>query len=219
MDWAPLLLSFKVATIATGIAAALGIALAALLASKQFPGRNLLDVITTIPMVLPPTVMGYYVLVTVGRDTLIGQVHEQIFGSPIVFTQTGVVMAGTIGCLPLVVKSARAALEGVDHGYVNAARTLGAGPMRRFFIIRLPLAAGGILAGVMLGFARALGDFGLTIMVAGNIPGQTQTAPLAIYDAIQSNREDDATGMALVLTAFALLTLYIVGNITRKSYL
>lgn len=219
MQWDPLFLSFQVSTIATAIAAVLGIALATLLASKRFPGRDVLDVITTIPMVLPPTVLGYYVLVTVGRDSMIGQRYESIFGTPLVFTKTGVVLAGTISCLPLVVKSARAALEGVEEEYLHAARTLGAGAMRRFFVIRLPLAAGGIMAGIMLGFARALGDFGLTIMIAGNIPGQTQTAPLAIYDAIQSNRESQATGMALVLTAFALITLYIVGRISRKSYL
>lgn len=217
MDWTPLLLSFKVTTIATAIAAVVGIAFAALLAGKRFPGRDLLDALTMVPMVLPPTVLGYYVLVSVGRDTMIGRVYESYFGSSIVFTQTGVVLAATIGCLPMVVRSARAALEGVDERYINAARTLGAGSVRRFFCIRLPLAAGGIVAGLMLGFARALGDFGLTIMVAGNIPGVTQTAPLAIYDAIQSNREDQASGMALVLTAFALVILYLVGHLTRKS--
>ncbi len=215
MEWSPLLLSFQVAAIATAISAVLGVALAALLA-RRFPGRDLLDVLITAPMVLPPTVLGYYVLVAVGRRSGIGEAFESFTGSPIVFTRTGVVLAATIGALPLVVKSARAAIEGVDATLIAAARTLGARPLRAFFSVTLPLAAPGIIAGCMLGFARALGDFGVTLMVAGNLPGETQTASLAIYDAIQANRATAAAGMIAVLSAFAIGVLYLVNKLTRR---
>ncbi|KYF49741.1 hypothetical protein BE08_06060 [Sorangium cellulosum] len=218
MDWSPLLLSFKVSLLATALAAVVGVGLGALLATRRFVGRDLLDVALTLPMVMPPTVLGYYVLVGVGRNSFLGQVYEGVVGSPVVFSRTGVVIAATVGCLPLIVKSARAAIEGVGKTYLQAACTLGAGPLRRFFVIQLPLAAGGIMAGVMLGFARALGDFGVTIMVAGNIPGETQTAPLAIYEAIEASRDDRAMGMVLVLTAFALVTLYLVNRFSRRAY-
>jgi molybdate transport system permease protein len=217
MEWAPLLLSFQVATLATAIAAVLGIAVGALLAHPRTPGRDLLDVLFTAPMVLPPTVLGYYVLVAIGRRSAIGMAFESLTGSSIVFTRTGAVVAATIGALPFVVKAARAALEGVDPTFVRAARTLGAGPGRAFFTVHLPLAAGGIAAGVMLAFARSLGDFGVTLMIAGDIPGETQTASLAIYDAIQANREADAEGMIVVLTALAMLVLYAVNKLRRRG--
>jgi molybdate transport system permease protein len=158
------------------ISAVLGTALAAMLASKRVPGRDLLDVLITAPMVLPPTVLGYYVLVSLGRRSALGGAFESLTGATIVFTQTGAVVAATIGALPLVVKSARAALEAVDPVLVLAVRTLGASPLRAFLTVQLPLALGGIVAGLMLGFARSLGDFGVTLMVAGDIPGETQTA-------------------------------------------
>jgi len=214
VEWFPLLLSVQVAAAATALAGVLGIAVATLLAVRRFPGRDLLDVVITAPMVLPPTVLGYYVLVAIGRRSAIGMAYESLTGSSIVFTRTGAVVAAAIGALPLVVKSARAALEGVDPTLVRAARTLGAGPTRAFFTVHLPLAAGGIVAGLMLALARSLGDFGVTLMIAGDIPGETQTASLAIYDAIQSNRDADAAGMIAVLTAFAIATLYLVNKLT-----
>jgi molybdate transport system permease protein len=217
VEWDPLLLSFKISAISTIVAMILGVALATLL-TKRFPGRDLLDVLVTAPMVLPPTVLGYYVLVVLGRRSAIGETYEDIFGSSIVFTQKGAVIAAAIGALPLVVKAARAALEGVDPTLLRAAQTLGASKTRAYFTIALPLAAPGILAGVMLGYARALGDFGVTLMVAGDIPGETQTASLAIYDAIQGNRQSDAAGMIAVLSAFAIVTLYVVNKLTRKPH-
>ncbi|MGB0680663.1 MAG: molybdate ABC transporter permease subunit, partial [Polyangiales bacterium] len=138
-------------------------------------------------------------------------------GHPIVFTQVGATVAAFLGALPLIVVSARAALEGVDPQLIAAARTLGASPWRAWWSVRLPLAAAGILSGVMLGFARALGDFGVTLMVAGNIPGATQTAALAIYDAIQAGREDDAAGMIIVLTLCAVILLYGTNKLARRS--
>jgi molybdate transport system permease protein len=212
----PLLLSFKVALLATAISGVLGVAVGALLANKRLPLRDFLDVLVTAPMVLPPTVLGYYVLVALGRRSWIGQTYESLVGGPIVFSQTGAVVAATLGSLPLVVKSARAALEGVDPVYALAARTLGASAWRAFFRVQLPLAAGGIVAGMMLGLARALGDFGVTLMVAGDIPGETQTASLAIYDAIQANRHDDALGMVMVLSAVAIVILYAINRLSAR---
>jgi molybdate transport system permease protein len=213
LDLGPLALSLQIATVATLLAAAVGVGLATLLANVRFPGRDLLDVVVTAPIVLPPTVLGYYLLVSVGRRSFIGHAFEAIFGSPIVFTRTGAVLAATVGALPLVVKSGRAALEGVDATLIRAARTLGAGAGRAFLTVQLPLAARGIVAALMLAFARSLGDFGITLMVAGDIPGETQTASLAIYDAIQEHRDQAALVMVVALTAIAVAILYTVNKL------
>ena len=216
MELGPLFLSFEVATIATLLAAVVGIGVAALLANFRFFGRDLLDVIFTAPMVMPPTVLGYYVLVLLGRRSFIGHAFEALTGTSIVFTLTGAVVAATIGAMPLVVKSVRAALEQTDPTLMLAARTLGATPLRAFFSVQLPLATRGIAAALMLAFARAIGDFGVTLMVAGDIPGKTRTASLAIYDAIQAQRESDAAAMVAVLTALVLGLLYAVGKLTAR---
>jgi molybdate transport system permease protein len=216
VELAPLALSFQVAALATAFAAVLGVALATLLANARFPGRDWVDVLVTAPITLPPTVLGYYLLVALGRRSVLGHAFEAVFGSPIVFTRTGAVVAAAVGGLPLVVKSARAALEGVDATFVRAARTLGAGPVRAFFTVQLPLASRGVVAAVMLAFARSLGDFGMTLMVAGDIPGETQTASLAIYDAIQEHRDRAALGMVAMLTAVAIAVLYAVNKLTGR---
>lgn len=217
MELAPLILSFEVALAATVIAAFIGIVVAAVLANYRFWGRDVLEVIFTAPLVMPPTVLGYYVLVGIGRRSVIGAAFESVTSSSIVFTKTGAVIAGVIGGLPLVVKSVRTALEETDPTFVLAARTLGATPLRAFLTIQLPLAFRGIVAALMLAFARALGDFGVTLMIAGDIPGETQTASLAIYDAIQGNREHDALLMVVVITITVGALLYIVGKLTAKE--
>ena len=217
LDLAPLLLSLQIATLATIVSAIAGVGLATLLANVRFPGRDLVDVAVTAPIVLPPTVLGYYLLVAVGRRSFIGHLFEAVFGSPIVFTRTGAVLAATVGALPLVVKSGRAALEGVDATLVRAARTLGASPVRAFLTVQLPLAGRGIVAALMLAFARSLGDFGITLMVAGDIPGETQTASLAIYDAIQEHRDQAALVMVLSLTTIAIAILYGVNKLTARA--
>jgi molybdate transport system permease protein len=214
VELAPLALSFEIAALATLFAAIVGVGLATLLANVRFPGRDLVDVLVTAPIVLPPTVLGYYLLVAIGRRSAVGHAFEALFGTSIVFTRTGAVVAATVGALPLVVKSGRAALEGVDPTLVRAARTLGAGRARALFTVQLPLAARGIAAALMLAFARSLGDFGITLMVAGDIPGETQTASLAIYDAIQEHRDPAALGMVLTLTAVAVAILYAVNKLT-----
>lgn len=217
VDLAPLCLSIEVATIATVIAAILGVAMAALLTKRDLPGRHFLDALVTAPMVLPPTVLGYYLLVALGRRSMIGHAFEHITGSTIVFTRIGAICAATVGAFPLVVKFGRAALESVNPSFVRAARTLGASPTRAFFTIHLPLASRGVIAAIMLAFARSLGDFGVSLMVAGDIPGQTQTASLAIYDAIQGRREAEATSMVLILSAVAIAILYLVNRLTARQ--
>jgi len=215
MTWDPLWLSYQVAAVATLLALVVGVGLAALLA-RPFPGRELSDAVITIPMVMPPTVLGYYLLVALGRRSWVGGAFEDLFGRPLLFSVTGCVIAAFVGALPMVVKSSRAAIEGVDPTLLQAARTLGAGRLRAFTTVTLPLAAPGIIAGVMLGFARSLGDFGVTLMVAGDIPGETQTASLYIYDQIMANQEKRAHGAILVLTVTAVLTLWAVNVITRR---
>ncbi len=219
MNTGPLALTFEVATIATVISSVLGIAIGALLGRSTFRGRNVIDVLITSPMVFPPTVLGYYVLVALGRRSPIGIAYESLTGSTIVFSFVGATVAAVLGALPIVAKSSRAALEAVDVNLVLAARTLGATPMRAFLTVHVPLAMRGISAGIALGFARSLGDFGVTLMVAGDIPGETQTASLAIYDAIQAHREADALFMISVLTVAAFVVLYVAARLGHDNRL
>lgn len=218
LDLAPLTLSFQIAALATAASAVVGVAVAAVLANGRFPGRDLVDVLFTAPIVMPPTVLGYYLLVALGRRSVLGRAFESLTGSPIVFTFTGAVCAAIVSALPLVVRSSRTALEETDPRLVLAARTLGATPLRAFFSVQLPLASRGIIAALTLAFARSLGDFGVTLMVAGDIPGETQTAALAIYDAIQAHRDDDATALVVVLTAIVIALLYFVAKLTKKGH-
>ena len=171
----PLTLTLKVAGFATVLALAGGAAIGFLLARFSFWGRDLLDAVCTLPMVLPPTVLGYYLIVLIGRRGWIGEWFWETFGITLMFTWEGAVLASAVVAFPLVAKSARAAFEGVDRQLENAARTLGASELRILVRVTLPLAWRGILAGTMLAFARAMGEFGATLMVAGNIPGRTQT--------------------------------------------
>jgi len=208
IDWFPLRLSLQVAGIATALSLAVGLALAYALARHSFRGRDALDALITLPMVLPPTVLGYYLLVLLGRNTPLGHAYETLFGFPLVFTWQAAVVAATIHSVPLLVKSARAALESVDRNMENAARTLGASEWRIFFRVTLPLARRSILAATVFAFARALGDFGVTIMIAGNIPGKTQTMAVAIYDAVQAGNTLPANVMVLIISAVAIAILY-----------
>jgi molybdate transport system permease protein len=201
-----LALSLKVAGCAAAIDLVAGVALGWLLAHRRFPGRELLDALLTLPMVLPPTVLGYYLLVVIGTRGPLGGWLLQTFGIRLVFTWPAAAIAAAVVALPLVLKSARASFEGVDPQLERAARSLGLGELAVFFRVSLPLAARGILAGELLAFARALGEFGATLMVAGSIPGRTQTLSIAVYEAVQAG--DDAT--AGVLVAITSLTCLVV---------
>lgn len=217
MSQAPLLLSLEIAFFATLLAGVLGMAVAALIANVKFVGREVVEVVFTAPLVLPPTVLGYFLLVSLGRRSFIGHAYESLTGSSIVFTKTGAVIAAAVSALPFVVRFGRAALESVPSVYMQAARTLGASPLRAIFTIQVPLAYRGLLAALMLAFAKSLGDFGVTLMVAGDIPGETQTAALAVYDAIQAQRDHEAMMMVLVLTGVATGLLYVVGRWSRRK--
>lgn len=208
VDWFPLFLSLRVAAIATVLVVAVGTALAYLLSHRNFPGKNLLDSVITLPLVLPPTVLGYYLLVLVARSSPIGRFYEMLFGQPLVFTWEAAVVAAFLHSAPIYVKAARAALEEVDYRYEWAAQSFGASEWRTFWKITLPLASRGLYSLGALAFARSLGDFGVTIMVAGNIPGRTQTLSVAIYDAVESGNGDLARILVLVVSAAALALLW-----------
>jgi molybdate transport system permease protein len=209
IDWFPLWLSLRVAALSTAIAAVIGLAIAYLLANRDFRGKEMLDAAVTVPLVLPPTVLGYYLLVVLGRGGPLGRIYEGITGQPLVFTWKAAVVAALFHSAPLLIKMSRAALESVEHSYERAARTLGASELRLFWRVSLPLAWRSIAAAVMLAFARAMGDFGMTLMLAGDIPGRTQTVALAVYDAVESGNGRLARVLVLVVSVvtIAILTL------------
>lgn len=217
-DLFPLFLSFKVATLATVISLALGIGIAWLLARRRFPGKDLLDALVTLPMVLPPTVLGYYLLVIIGRRGPIGRLLEETFGITLVFTWQAAVIAAAVASAPLLIKAARAAFEGVDRRVEDAARTLGRSELGIFLTVTVPLAWRGIMAGTVLAFARALGDFGTTIMVAGNIPGKTQTMPIAVYDAVLGDNTPLANLLVLIITVAAAVVLIALNRLERSAF-
>ncbi|HTP88212.1 MAG TPA: molybdate ABC transporter permease subunit [Bryobacteraceae bacterium] len=216
IDWFPLWLSLKVAAASTAAAVGIGLWLAWLLANREFRGRELLDAAVTLPLVLPPTVLGYYLLVILGRMTPFGRVYEWMFGQPLVFTWQAAVVAAFLHALPLLVKSARAAFESVDHSYERAARSLGASEWLTFARVTLPLARRSILAAAALAFARSLGDFGVTIMFAGNIPGRTQTVAVAIYDAVESDNGALARTLVVVISAVSLAILWFANRVAAN---
>jgi molybdate transport system permease protein len=193
-------LSIKVSIVATTLNAAIGIPLAYLLARRRFWGRGAVDVLVTLPLVLPPTVTGYYLIVLLGRRGVLGAPLYEATGWSVAFTWYAAVIAATVMALPLLVRTARAAIESVDQNLERAAFTLGRPEWRTALEVTLPLARNGILAGLVLAFARALGEFGATIMLAGNIPGKTQTLPLSIYTAVQTGEAGQAMALVAVLT-------------------
>src|SRR6202142_249928 len=214
IDWFPLWLSLRVAILSTALALAGGLWLAYLLANRAFRGKEVLDAAISLPLVLPPTVLGYYLLVLIGRNSVFGKVWESVTGSPLVFTWKAAVIAALLHALPLLVKSARAALESVDRNYERAARNLGASEWKLFWRVTFPQARRSILAATALAFARSLGDFGVTLMVAGNIPGRTQTIAVAIYDAVESGNGAAARVMGLVISVIALAILTLANRLS-----
>ncbi|TVQ99785.1 MAG: molybdate ABC transporter permease subunit [Desulfovibrionales bacterium] len=214
----PLQLTLRVASLATLFALVFGVLAAWCIHRFRFPGRDGLDAILTLPMVLPPTVLGYYLIVLVGRNGVIGRWLESTFGITLMFTWQGAVIAATVVAFPLVFKSARAALEGVGQKYENAARTLGCGEWQVFLRIALPMAWRGILAGTMLAFARAMGEFGATLMIAGNLPGRTQTMPLAVYSAAQAGNDSLANQLVLILSVVCVVILWTASRLAKPKW-
>ena len=211
--WIALALSLKVAGWATALNLVLGVAAGFALARWRFPGRELLDAVLTLPMVLPPTVLGYYLLVVIGKRGWLGSWLWDAFGVNLIFTWQGAVIAATIVAFPLVMKSARAAFEGVDPQLERAARVLGLNEWALFFRVTLPMAWRGVLAGVLLAFARALGEFGATLMVAGSIPGKTQTLSVAVYEAVQAGQDDTANLLVLIVSVTCVVVLLAAGRL------
>jgi len=218
IDWFPLWLSLRVATISTAVALVVGLWLAWLLANRQFRGKEILDAAITLPLVLPPTVLGYYLLVLLGRASPVGKLYEWIFGGPLVFSWQAAVVAALFHSTPLLVKSARAAFESVDRSFERAARNLGASELRLFWRVTLPLARRSILAAAALAFARSLGDFGVTLMIAGNIPGRTQTVAIAIYDAVEAGNGATARVLVVIVSVIALVILTVANRLTTNPF-
>ncbi len=213
MNWHPIVLSIQVTAVATLGILLVGLGLALVLARTRFRGKLVLETLISLPLVLPPSVVGYYLLVFLGREGPL----VRWFDLNILFSWQAAVVASVVVALPLMVQSAKAGLEGVDATLENAARTLGSTELEVIWRVTLPLARRGILAGLILGSARALGEFGATLMIAGNIPGRTQTAPLAIYDAVQAGRFADANTLVLLLTLLSLASLLAVSRVQRRG--
>lgn len=211
-----LLLSLRVALVATVLVVIVGGALAYLLARRTFRGRELLDTLLTLPLVLPPTVIGYYLIVLFGRNGWVGRFVYDTTGWSVMFTWYAAVLASFAVALPLMIKSTRAAIESVDEDLVRASLTLGHGEWSTARRVILPLARRGILAGTVLSFARAMGEFGATLMLAGNIPGRTSTMPLAIYSAAGSGDYSLANSMVLLFTVISALFLYAANRLHRR---
>ncbi len=211
-----LYLTLKVAAMATLAAFHLGILLAYLLAHSSLPGKKFVEAFLTLPMVLPPTVLGYYLVVFLGRNGWVGKWLYENFGISLMFTWQGAVLAAALVSLPLIVKSSCAAFQDVDKTIENAARTLGASEVGIFFRISVPLAWRGILAGTLLAFARAMGEFGATLMIAGNLPGKTQTLSMAVYDAVQAGNDNLAGFLVMVISVVGMSILVLSGILLEK---
>lgn len=216
-DAAPLALSLRVAGVATLLALLLGLGLAWLFARTRLPGRQVLEAVCMLPLVLPPTVIGYGILVLMGRHSPLGAWLRAHFDYTVIFHWHGAVIASTLVALPLVLKAASSAFGQVDRTLEAAARTLGQSRWSTFVRVTLPLAWPGILAGTLLAFARAMGEFGASLMVAGAIPGQTQTAAMAIYDAVQAGHDDVAMALALVVSAVSVAVLVASNRFLQRT--
>ncbi len=211
--WIPLALTLKVAGWATAINLLLGVGVGYALARWRFPGREVVDAALTLPMVMPPTVLGYYLLVVIGTHGVLGAWLLEHFGLRLIFTVPAAIIAATIVSFPLVFKAARAAFETVDPQLEDAARTLGINEWAVFFRVSLPLAWRGILAGLLLSFARALGEFGATLMVAGSIAGKTQTLSIAVYEAVQAGQDQTANFLVAVTSITCMVVLLSAGRL------
>jgi molybdate transport system permease protein len=217
VDAFPLLLSLRVAAAATLLTFALGLPLAWLLARRRFPGRDLIEAAVVLPLVLPPTVLGYYLLTVIGARGAVGRLLEA-GGFELAFTWRAAVLAATVASIALLVRTAQAGFESVDPRLEQAARTLGRGEWSVFWRVTFPLAWRSVVAGLVLAFCRAFGDFGITLMVAGNIPGRTQTLPLAIYDRVQADAMREANLLSLAAVALVLLLLLGLGRLARLRF-
>ena len=211
--WIALRLTLKVAGVSTLINLFLGVGLAYFFSRRKFWGKEVLDALLTLPMVMPPTVLGYYLLVVLGQNGAIGHFLKEYFNLNLIFTWQGAVIAASIVSFPLVFKSARAAFESLEPQYEQAAQVLRVSNLAIFFRITLPLAWRGILAGLLLSFARAAGEFGATLMVAGSISGKTQTLSIAVYEAVQAGQDQTAHFLVLLTSIVCMSVLLVSGRL------
>jgi len=218
VDWDALRLSLQIGLTSTALASLVGVPFAWWLARAQFRGRELVGALVLVPMVLPPTVLGYYLLQAVGRRSFVGSALDSAFNFSFVFDWTGAVLAAFVVSVPFLIRTAQAGFESVDRTFEEAARTLGRSEFSIFFAVALPLAWRSVLAGVALAMARAIGEFGATLMIAGDVPGRTRTMSIAIYDAVQAGRTGDAQVLALTLTFVTLGLLVAIGAAARRSH-
>lgn len=212
----PLYLSFKVAFTATLISFIIGLPIAYFLSKGRSKLVDLIDTLTNLPVVLPPTVLGYYLLVLLGRRSPIGLFLENNFDIMIIFTPTGAIIASSVAAIPYLIKSSKTAFLEINEDYLNAARLLGRNELSVFCTIVIPIAWRGIVAGITMAFVRALGDFGTTLMVAGSIPNKTMTMPIAIYDALQSGNKELANLLVFIMTSIAIIVLFMINLLERK---
>ncbi|MDR0886952.1 MAG: molybdate ABC transporter permease subunit [Clostridiales Family XIII bacterium] len=215
----PILLSLRIASIATIFSLLFGVFFAYIINKRNIPFKNIWETILILPLVLPPSVMGYLLLIFVGKRGPLGIFMQETFGVTLVFTWIAAVMASSIVSLPLMYQNVKSAMISVDPVYERAARTLGSGEVRVFFTVTLPLSWPGIISGIALTFARAMGEFGATMMVAGNIPGRTQTIPTAIYYAVESGNTKMANTLVLIMTAFSFALILVLNLwLKKKNY-
>lgn len=212
----PLYLSLRVSITATLISIAVGLPIAYYLSHSKGKIADFIDTLTSLPVVLPPTVLGYYLLVLLGRQSLIGKFLEDKFNIMIVFTPTGAIIASTAIAIPFLIKSAKTAFLEINDDLLNSARLLGRSEINIFFNVMIPVAWRGIISGITMTFVRAMGDFGTTLMVAGSIPNKTTTMPIAIYDALISDNKDLANFLVLIMTVVSVLVLYIVNRLEKR---
>lgn len=204
----PIFLSIRVALLATVIAFFLGVFFAYLLTKRKVPGKNIWETILILPMILPPSIVGYLLLKVFGKRGPIGAFLLDTFGIQIVFTWIACVIAATVVALPLMYQNAKGAFQSVDPSYELAAKTLGSSPFKVFRTVTFPLSGPGIVSGIVLTFARALGEFGATLMLAGNIPGKTQTIPTAIYYAVVVGKDEKASMLVLIMVLFSFALVF-----------
>lgn len=216
MDWTAFKLSLLLSFWTTVVLFIIGLVIARWLAWRTFPGKNFIEAIVALPLILPPTVLGYYLLTFLGRDTLIGQIFEDLTGHTLVFSFSGLLFASIIYSLPFATQPMLRAFESIPNNLREAAWCSGLSHWKTFFLIEMPLAKPGIITGIILTFAHTIGEFGVVLMVGGNIPGETRTISIAIFDSTQAFEMESANTMSLVLLIFAYITVSLVYILNRR---
>lgn len=214
--WSPIFISLKISITATTIVLILGIIFAFISVNKDFIGKNIFETLLTMPLVIPPSITGYVLLVVLGKHGFIGKLIYEITGKRIIFTWGAAVIAAVIVSLPLMYQSIKATLLSVKKGYIEGTQMLGATKKQRFLYVILPLSLRGIIAGIVLSFCRAMGEFGATLMVAGNMPGKTQTIPLAVYFAVEAGDWKKANILLGVVVISSFLGIYLIDKFNKK---